>query len=391
MFSIEKYKKNKIKPLTLKEEKLHRIPNKIPIAIVYNLKNNKPKKIIYLINNPEITQENEDEIFKIIFKQIKKDKIDISKFDRHCPLCFKDADLKYIQPKHYKTCEYILNKIENYKLQYVPENEIKLKKNEIIKSQFPNIVLRDIVYISGPQGSGKSTYIKNYMVEFKKIYKSEIIYDDDSSISEESKMLELLEIMEIMDEYDMELEDPEPLPVEKDGIRYKDIFLFSRISDDESFQDFNLKQIDLNNTELIDNPIKCKEDIPNSLVIFDDYDTFDAKIRKSLEMTLNDILLNGRDQANEGRDIYVCVSSHQLMNYRKTRDIINEASSITFFPKATNYYQINRLLKEYIGFDKFLIKKIYKLPSRWVTIYKRYPKYILYEKGIFSPNINIFN
>jgi len=35
-----------------------------------------------------------------------------------------------------------------------------------------------------------------------------------------------------------------------------------------------------------------------------------------------------------------------------------------------------------MGFDKSQIKYISQLPTRWIYIWKEYPKYIIHEKGV---------
>lgn len=71
-----------------------------------------------------------------------------------------------------------------------------------------------------------------------------------------------------------------------------------------------------------------------------------------------------------------------ISNYRSTRQILNEATSITFFPKSSGTYHIKNYLKTYAGLDKSQIQKILKISSRWITIYRTYPSYIVWEHGI---------
>lgn len=227
-------------------------------------------------------------------------------------------------------------------------SEIRLSNNENIKSQLPNIYLRDIAYICGPQGSGKSYYCKNYINEFIDIFPD------------------------------------------------KKIFLISRISDDSAFKEFIDNDIiiplylDEIRDEIIKNPIDAKKELSNSLCIFDDYDMIDKELQKSLEITLRDIILNCRDQScseidrRDSKDIYVLITSHQIRDYKRTRDILFESSSITIFPKEERYQNKN-LLKDNLQYSPSCIRKILNLNSRWVTLYKRSPQYILYDKGCFKP------
>ena len=105
----------------------------------------------------------------------------------------------------------------------------------------------------------------------------------------------------------------------------------------------------------------------------------DLLFKKEVER-IRDMLLNtGRSSG-----VYVITTNHQLSDYKETRDQINEASSITFFPGALGHEQIRYVLGKKLGLQKDLIQRILSLPSRWVTLYKRStPKYILHEKGAF--------
>ena len=150
--------------------------------------------------------------------------------------------------------------------------------------------------------------------------------------------------------------------------------------EDEVLDKFNPTRIQINE-ELLENPIQ-PEELQNSLVIFDDIDTIpDKKLNEAVRSLRDDLLETGRSY-----NIYMCNTSHQLMNYKHTRTLLNESTAVTFFPKSGSSYHIKRFLKEYCGLEKKQIQKILELPSRWVTINKVYPCFILYEKGAFLLN-----
>jgi len=232
----------------------------------------------------------------------------------------------------------VLQTRKNKKVKLYPK--IELEPHEYIKNGMPNTKLRDIVYVSAAQGAGKTTYVKNYTEDFHKVFPK------------------------------------------------KPIVLLSRIEDDEAFRDMINKNIiipmDINDQDIVDNPIQAKEEMPNTLVIFDDYLSFDKEIEKSLKLTLKDIMLNGRDQANYGLDIYCVITSHQIMDYQKTRDILNESSTIVLFPKAGQVYHITRCLKLYCGMTKKQINDMFELDTRWIAVHKRFPQYLVYEGGVIG-------
>lgn len=370
----------------------------IPIANIYSEKSNKPIKTILLKRNFE-SKNNIDNIDDKYFikEELKKDKL-------KCPFCDRCFSNKYNTERHIdKYCIFKKVKLHNIKkenkksdLQY----DIKLNEDEKINSQFPNPILRDISYVSAPYGAGKSTYVKNYLKSFMELFdiiKTDEIMSEESIESSDEFDEDIFEeidddlIEELLNEIDVpEVKKENKKENKKDCKQKKKVFLFSRIDNDESFRDYiedgTITQLDINEDEIIDNPYNAKEELNNSLIIFDDYELLNKNIQKSIEITLKDVLLNGRDQAKEGNDIYAVVTSHQISNYSRTRDILNEASSITFFCKAGSTRGISYVLKNYCGIGNKQIEDIINLPSRWVTVYKRYPMWVLYEKGCYALN-----
>ncbi len=194
--------------------------------------------------------------------------------------------------------------------------------------QLPNTHTRDAVMIAGPSGSGKSTYCKHYIKEYRKIYKK------------------------------------------------NEAYMFSRVDSDPSLREKDIKRFIIDEG-LITDPIQTK-DLDNSLVIFDDIDTIpDKRVTEKVRQLRDDILETGRHN-----NIYTISTSHQLMNYKTTRTLLNESTSVTFFPKSGSSYHIKRFLREYCGLSSKKIIEILNLPSRWVTVSKIYPMFILYETGI---------
>ena len=208
------------------------------------------------------------------------------------------------------------------------QKEMILNRGEIVP--YPNDKTRDVLYVAGPSNSGKSTYASKFALEYHKLYAR------------------------------------------------RNIYIFSRVTFDEAFDDaFNPIYIKLND-ELLDKPITTKE-LENSLCIFDDIDTLtDDEIRKNVLKLRDDILETGRHN-----NISVLVTSHQISNYKQTRTILNEATEITIYPRSGSTYHIIRVLKVYCGLNIEQINRILNLPSRWVTIVKSYPLCVFYQTGIY--------
>lgn len=206
--------------------------------------------------------------------------------------------------------------------------------------QIPSIDQRECIYICGPSGSGKTTYIKHYIEQYRRVFKNRPIY------------------------------------------------IISKIENDKKDALFNLEKKDKNIMRIplnkkffgknSNSKIKVTE-LNNSLIIFDDTDTIrDKEIRDEITELKNDILETGRHN-----NIHILISSHLITKHKQTQTILNECNIIVIFPSSGSFHQIKYALDKYYGLSTQQISKINKLPSRWVMINRRYPKYILHQKGIY--------
>lgn len=197
----------------------------------------------------------------------------------------------------------------------------------------PDITKRQILYIAGPSGAGKTTMISHYIDTFKKVFKN------------------------------------------------TPIIIFSRKKSDPALDNKNIWWFPIDE-RIIEDPIDITQEIKGgALIIFDDCATIqDDKLRKSVSKLMADILEVGRQY-----NIYCIITSH-LINPNERKDgriIFNELDNLVIFPKSGNKYQMNYALNKYFGFDKKIIERILNLNSRWVLINKTYPNYCLYENGAF--------
>lgn len=213
-----------------------------------------------------------------------------------------------------------------------PFEELSLRdKEDQVFQLIPNPETeRQILYITGSSGSGKSYFTRMYCNEFVKIFPKRPIY------------------------------------------------LFSSISDDSSIDVIKgLKRIKFGK-EFLDEEFIIN-DFKDSLVIFDDTDCItDKKLRTKVSGILGMILETGRHT-----NTYCIYTSHLACAGNDTKRILNEAHSITFFPATAGGRTLKYLMDNYLGLDKKEITHVKKLPSRWITILKTYPKVVVSEKDIF--------
>ena len=216
-----------------------------------------------------------------------------------------------------------INKVgkENYFKEY------KCKEGEKIQQIPSKNRERSCLYVTGMSGSGKTTYSKAYIDEYKKMFKK------------------------------------------------REVYVFSYFAEDKSLGN-KVKRVNLD--KLADTPLEL-EDMADSLVLFDDIDTIRQKsLRDRLKGILHCLLELGRHH-----NIEVIYISHQANKSAETKCILNEATSITIFPKVMSSKTFKYLLENYYGLDKKQMIRIKSLPSRWVTITKTYPNILLYEGGAY--------
>jgi hypothetical protein len=189
---------------------------------------------------------------------------------------------------------------------------------------------RNILYITGSSGSGKSYYTAQYIKEYKKIYPK------------------------------------------------REIYLFSSVSDDAQLDKLKVKRIKLNN-ELLNETLTA-EDFKDCLTIFDDTDAITNKpLKNKVNQILDSILQTGRHY-----NVSCILTFHTATGGRDTKMILNEAHSITIFPHNIGGRSSKYLLDSYLGLDKDEIKDIKRNTSRWVSVLKTYPKVVLSDKLVYT-------
>jgi len=189
---------------------------------------------------------------------------------------------------------------------------------------------RQTLYISGVSGSGKSTFIKNYVGMYQKLY-----------------------------------------PKRK-------IILFSQKDSDPALDDIkNLIRIEIND-ELVRDPINCYETFKECMVIFDDVDAVgDKKIKMAIDKLKEDCLQNGRQH-----NIETLITSHNVSNGFSTRTILRESMWAVLF-KSGPQMQTKYYLTKYLGMSKQETDRALTLSSRWFAIRQIAPMVLVYEKGAY--------
>lgn len=270
------------------------------------------------------------------FKPIKKPKNDISfsKYEKYLPTYSKKEknDLR----------ERISESTNSATGMFMPKNSMEkqvfdmikkdLANNRVIDLPYPSTFTlipstdpqkREIFYMAGASGSGKSYMAKTICEGYKKLY-------------------------------------PE-----------REVYLISKLNEDDTLDSMKPEPPKRIKIESLLEDYPELDEFENSMVIFDDYDTITGKVGEAVHNLIDDIAIQGRHY-----NISMCCLSHYLTNYKKTRLLLNEASIFVIYPMATSYHALKYLLKTHIGMSDDEVKELKKL-GRWVAIHKNFPQYMI--------------
>ena len=229
--------------------------------------------------------------------------------------------------------EYPKNVIEFY--EHVKEREDKKRaiyvEDDVL---FPTCLVDkfNCIYISGGSGSGKSYMCNQIMLEYHKTNKKNNIYlisrlEDKSDVLQKNKFIQKLDCKTFVDE-----------------------------------------------------PITYEEFGTDAMIIFDDFESYEQTnkpIFNAIIGLLNELLTLGRHQR-----FSVIICSHLTSNYKATRLIMIEATMFIMYPKSSSENALKHVLSNYGGLDKDTITTIKNSNSRYVCLYRHYPKMLLFEHNI---------
>lgn len=154
----------------------------------------------------------------------------------------------------------------------------------------------------------------------------------------------------------------------------REVFLVSKLKEDATLDSMTKKPIRLNIDKLVETPLKDLEPLRESLIIFDDYDTLEGKEGKAVQQLIDDICIMGRHTVTS-----VLILSHHLSNFKKTRLCLTEATHFVLYPQSTGTHALNYFLKSYVGMGPKEVAEIKRSGSRWICIHKNFPIYYISE------------
>jgi hypothetical protein len=186
---------------------------------------------------------------------------------------------------------------------------------------------RELIYIFGPSGSGKSCLTRKYASLYKKYKKG------------------------------------------------NDIFLLSHVKNDPAFEGLKYKHIPIDASLLNEVDLETFE---NSLIIFDDCDTpKDKNLQKMVDSLKDDIAQRGRHH-----NISAVFTTHMACNFLRTRILLSECDKFIIFPGSGGKKQQEYMVCNYGGMHKGFFNTLPSFRSRWMMFNVRYPNYVVYDSGV---------
>ena len=150
----------------------------------------------------------------------------------------------------------------------------------------------------------------------------------------------------------------------------RSVYLISKLEEDSTLDSMNPPPKRIKIQSIIDD-YPALEEFQDCCVIFDDYDTFTGEAEKVIHKLIDDLATMGRHT----NTTMLCLS-HYLTNYKKTRLLLNEATHIIVYPMATSFHALAYLLKTHVGLTKDDCRDLKKM-GRWVCLYKHYPQWLI--------------
>ena len=158
------------------------------------------------------------------------------------------------------------------------------------------------------------------------------------------------------------------------------IFLFSPVEKDEAMD--KIKNVIRVNLDDVEKELKKEftiEEVPEgSVVIFDDCESFPKKVAKRY-LELRDIFM----ERGRHRFISTITVSHNCCNGHSTKVCIRESQYWILFPKH-NSRDTRNILKLYGGLEKNQIDEICDMKTRWCFYHKSIPRYAIGQHSVIT-------
>lgn len=195
---------------------------------------------------------------------------------------------------------------------------------------------REVWFVTGPSGSGKSYWIRSYVRNYIKMFPGNSVY------------------------------------------------LLSSMPSDETLDAVNeIKRLDID--KIVTTPPKDIKTFKNTLVIIDDAEAWDKdKIKSDAVLALQDMIASqGRQQSTS-----LIRAAHRSTDYNRTRLLFQEINGIVIYPQERRAHsQYMRALTVYMGYGKKEALALLRMSTRWLQIHHSFPEYILSSNQVWIPSV----
>lgn len=223
---------------------------------------------------------------------------------------------------------------------------------------------KDYVIISGKSGCGKTTAAAKYIDSYHLMFPSNkvILF----SVKEEDKNIDHLSYVTRVKMNEIEKfigkEDKKETPKKKKAKKPDEEDEADNKQDEEEEKERKRKSVD---------------ELKNSLILFDDIEQ-SGEYKKRLYSFKDYVVQIGRSY-----NINVIWCCHLHLQGNNTREDLNEATALVFFPKSANAHHYTRHLEEYVGLKSRDIRRILEKDNDWVMVQLHHPVSVVTEKEIW--------
>ena len=187
---------------------------------------------------------------------------------------------------------------------------------------------RDVYYIAGASGSGKSYFVKGLIEKYRKLYPA------------------------------------------------REVYLCSQLEEDETLDSMRPKIKRISPASFLESP-PVLDEFKDCMMCFDDFDSLPKAELQAVWNCINLIAIQGRHTHTS-----LAVISHYLSNYKSTKLILNECTQLVVYPQATSNHELRYLLKKKMGLEEEEIRGLKKKGSRWICFSCMYPQYMITENQV---------
>lgn len=218
---------------------------------------------------------------------------------------------------------------------------------------------RDVWYIAGAAGSGKSTYAGKGMRQYVQV-RTDLVdgvrrrkREDPEDVTPCVKIASEKPADPALDDALSSLGLPPPERITMRSIA--DMYAASKNPDDRT---------------ILERFKRC-------LLIIDDVDALKAPLKHAVAAVIDKVLLLGRADAI---DVILC--QHALTDGMEGRMRLQEATHFVLFPGSTTTHQLRYLMEKHLGMGRDDVAALsMNGVGRWIVIHKNVPRYAMTESG----------